>query len=879
MRPKLPVRGDGKSEIAEYNRFLKWGCNNNASVRRGHFITWEQCRLYPIGEQWLEDGGDDFDSRVGYGPALRPKQVDSNDWFPMPVQNEIAAPLQNEIARLMGAGSKPYIRPSKSDSRRVKAAEMGRDVLNNRLNELCWVDKQHRGISSAVQYGTAIWKSWWELDYTDMLTVPKSGINRCPACGAVHAGLTAPYAMAAQFIGSNPAAVDRVAFAAEGQDVSITGCLSCGSGLEPFLPEAGQLSSLDVLGRPLGDQVPRGDTAVSVVAVYDWYPENLGIGTEDEKCLEWFEERIESIDWIASHYFEGYKVKPSQSIDVAKFHPCVGSTAGYNGGDRKDGIFEHHEVVREFHKKPWVEVDEKGNRTLNRGRSIVVAGNTLLLDDDYMVESGNNPGTLIPRVVYASVPWELRDREIWGISATEYSFSAQDTINTTLSQVQDARHRMGSPKWLVESGMNLGFAGGPDTGIDSNILEYTPGQKADRPIEIGNVQMAQNWVVEVDGARDSINRAIGTMDVEVGQAPGKDLTAASAIMYLGEKAAERRKPRIERIKRAKRQIYRHQLQMIHEFYREDRQYAAWGRNDKWTIRCFRGADLMGESDVQFDDEPYYDVRMFRREVVKDGIQLGTISIDTADAKRKINKELGIPLEINSEQNQQVAWAEEEWFQFFEEGRAPAMSQRSDDPIIHYQSHELSLRSDEGRQLMASCGWSDAELLLWGWEDKLEALEAIEQQLKQPAPLAPVGPPGLDGQPGDPTPEAAQVYAEGLAQRAQMEQQVQQFPKAPELRVALIWAQMLAPFLETLGQDPGRAQGIGRVLRWRAHIEAHFQEAQKRAIASQAGLPIPAAPGAAETSAGLQPTPGQVSFPGAGAGPGATTASGGGGANV
>jgi hypothetical protein len=891
-KPKLPDKNNATKE--DYLKFLKWGINHNTSARRGHFVVWERCRLYVVGEQWLEDNESDWASRLGFSPALKPRQVDDKSWYPMPVQNEMCAPIQNEVSRLMGAGSKPYIRPSRSDSRRVKAAELSKEVLNNRLQQLGWVSIQHRAINNCVTYGTMILKSWWELDFTDMVTLPGANVQACPDCGAMISNPQVPVAKAASFLDANPlkaAAIQMPPPNTGGETATIVACLSCESTnpLVPMQPSAAQAQQVDQRGMPLGDQVPRGDTQITVVPTYDFFPENAGIGLEPRDVTEWFEERIESLEWIRRHYMNGFKVKAEVNMDIGRYHPCVGSAAGFVNVDKKDGLFENHAVLREFHQKPVVVVDDQGNPTINKGRSIVMANNEVLLDDDYMIESKENPGVLIPRVVYAIVPWEIRDREVWGVAACEYMFSLQDTINTTLSQVQDARHRTGSPKILATEGMDLQFAGFSDTGYDGDIYYYKPDGSNNKPEPFGNVQMPQNWVTEVNMAQQAISKAVGTMDVEVGQAPGKDLTAASAIMYLGEKAAERRKPRVARIKEAFCKIYRHQLELMHEFYREDRVYSAYGKNDRWVVRSFTGADLMGETDVQFDDESYFDVRMFRREVIKDGIQMGTIQLDTADAKRKVNKELGIPLEINEEQNQQVESAEEEWFEFFEEMTDPAMSQRSDDPIIHYQVHELSLRSEDGRRMQTDCKFSEVELQMWGWEDKLNAIESIEQQLKQPPPMAPTPGPGPDGAPeqGALDPLSVEKYQQALATRAQMETQIQQFPKAPELRVYMIWQQMLEPIFGSTPQpapgevvDPlaqARWPQILRVLRWKAHIEAHFREAQKRAAQAQAGVPVPAAPGSAETKAGLVPSPGQVAYAGAGAGPGATTGSGSGGA--
>ncbi len=881
-RPKLPPRvGDGEESPAspqDYLKFLKWGINHQNRPRLIRFRTWEMARLYESGEQWLEDERDEIAQRTGFSSTLRPRRVDSKDWFPMPTQNEFPAPRQNEIARLMGAGSRPYVRPSSADNKNVKAAEMGRDVLRNRLSELCWTETEHRATHNCGLYGTMILKSYWELDFTKMVRIPVEGVVKCPVCGSMYAGTDVSAEHYGPFAQQNP---EKALLLGAAADVAqLFRCIgdNCagGSPLEQYQPNPDEMMGQDIFGRSFSEEVPKGDTQLVALMPYDFYPENCGIGVTQQSMLEWFEERLESIDWVRSHFKNGYKVKPqSVPADIARFHPGAGALAGTVLSDSKQGIYENHVVVREFHKLPWVEVDDDGNPKANRGRSIIVAGEGtgahVLLDGDYLVESLNNPGTFIPRVVVETVPWEIRDREIWGMSISEYLFDAQDNINTTLSQVQDTRHRLGSPKILATPDMDLQFSGFEDTGYGSTVIYYRPGEKGEKPEVFGNIQMSQQWVEEVNMAISAMNRASGTMDVEVGEVPGKDLTAASAIMYLGEKAALRRKPRIERIKNAKKRVYKHQLQMIHENYREERLYYALGRRNKQVVKKFRGIDLLGETDVQMDDEPVYDVQMFRRETIKDGINLGTIAIDTADAKRKINKELGVPLEINDETNQQVEWAEDEWYRFSEENVLPSMSMRSDDHIIHYQCHELALKSEDGRKMMDDCNWGQVEMGLWGWEDKLMALEALEASLKQPPDPRPMAAPGMPEDSVDPN--AVDVWQKGLAMRAQMQKKIQEFPKAPQLRILMIWSQIL-----TEAQTPP-SPDVERVLYWKSHIEAHYREAQKRATVAQAGIPLPATPGATETRAGLTPTPGQISFSGPGAGPGATTASGSGGANA
>jgi hypothetical protein len=671
--------------------------------------------------------------------------------------------------------------------------------------------------------------------------------------------------------------------------------------LVPYMPSDDEArSGKDYFGRPLGEDTPLGEAAFENISVFDFFPENQGIETKMSTMTEFGQSSIRTLDWIVNHYPQnGWRVQAEDSAALMKWHPIAGATRHYLNGAEKD-LFANHALVREWHKKPWVEVDKLTKiAKLNRGRSLIMAGNVVLMDADYMIQctdENNQPtGDYIPRVQYQVIPWEIREKEIFGLGAGELILPHQVTINTLIAQVQDARHRFGSPKLLAEEGMDLMYAGFADTGYTGDVLYYRPGgSDQSKPEPFGNIQMEAQWANEYKIYLDSIHRVVGTMDAESGAVPGGGSSdwSAQALMYLGEKAGERRKNRIDRIRTAKRRAFQHMLQLIQEKYRETREYRVKrSTSERLSIRKFKGMDLNGQHDVQFEDEPAYDTRLVRQAAMKDAItQFQTITPDTALAKRKINQVLGAPTDINDEQNKQVERAIDEWCLFFDEGLDPAVNPRGDDHTIHFQQHMLDLMSDEADDLKRDIDWNQIELALWGWDEVFDALMAMEQQLKTnpPPPVPPKPQPMPDG---SVPPEMALNAQEQWQHQVKMQQTIAAMPKSMELRIYQVMCNYIAqsgvladplapPPVQIPGQPPqpapvdqDRQQTVNRILRYRAHAEAHHLLGQQQAAQAAGGAQMAAAPGGVSTQSGTIPgNPGQA-VPGPGAGPGSATAAG------
>lgn len=902
-RPPIPPKGASPDVLSH---FLDHVLAKDTAYRIRRFRTWEKVRNYIQGDQWLET---DYTEDPTRSPFWKPIEMDAASWTPTPVQNEMIAPIQNEAARLMGQGSRPYVRPDNDDPKTAKACKVGKDVLLDRLEKVGWTELEYEGSFNLALFGTWIVRSSWEIDFTKCVTVPRQAL-RCEACGTTLASPAIPDDQVETLLERDDA-VEATAVPDPANPLvparykaRAKGCFTCPPRTEavtqllpepgpdglpataPVLDEIGQpivrnlgpvplrpymptdeeaKSGADFFGRRLGEEVALGDTELRNVSVYDYFPQNGGLGVNARTCQEHGEEHVESLDWISARYVNGYLVEAEDPSVLMRWHPIVGGSHFYFGGgmgpDR--GVFDHHSRVREWHKEPWM---ENGKR--NKGRSIVMAGRVVLVDGDYLIESKRSPGRYLKRAYYDSIPWEIREKELWGLGAAELITSNQDNINTTKAQVQDVRHAWGSPKIMAVEGMDLTYAGFADTGYNSDIWYYRPVDGVQQqPEPFGNQQMDTNWTQEIDREVDAIARIVGTMDVEIGNDPGFD--AASALMFMGEKAAERRKPRIARLRAMKRRLYRDQLERIHEFYREKRYYSVKGRNGRDQVRAFMGEDLLGQTDVQLEDEPFYDVRMASRLNLKTAFELGSLVVDTEHDKREINKILDVPREINEQKNVQIESAQNEWIRFMEEDRHPVIKQREDSHLLHYETHVLDWMGEEAQQLKDACDWDQVELALWGWEDEFLLLQETEDDLKLNPPLDPTqGPPPLDPE-GRPDVAAAQHAVEMYQARVQQQQEIAALPKPIELRLLALWTRILdkSPLVQV---DPVRK----RLLRWKAHFEGHYQLARLDAQKA-AATPMPAPPGSPETPQGLLPSAGAPTVPGAGTGPGVETAAGGG----
>jgi len=183
-----------------------------------------------------------------------------------------------------------------------------------------------------------------------------------------------------------------------------------GPKLEPFTPVKDELSSFDPFGRPMSKQVPKGNWRLKTISPYDQFVRNLGVDEKPNTLDEFTIVEVVPIDYVRNHFPNGHLVKAEQPAVLMMFHPVAGERTIYQGtGAGGPGMFRNHVRLKRKFQKPRMEVPkgEDGKpipnapAQPNRGRAVVMAGDVVLEDGDFQIESQNNPGTWINKAVVA----------------------------------------------------------------------------------------------------------------------------------------------------------------------------------------------------------------------------------------------------------------------------------------------------------------------------------------------------------------------------------------------------------------------------------------------------------------------------------------------
>ena len=778
--------------------------------------------------------------------------------------NELFPIITRETALLIGVGSNAYISPDPNDPNSVEGARIAKGALNGRLEDLGYQDIQRECAMHCATYGTWAHMAWWDVDYTVTTRVPVTGAMRCPSCGfslaseQIEPQHAAMFPMGALEVRETRSVNALVPAAASYRAV---GCARCpGQALAPWLePPVGERDSV---GRPLSEHVPLGDVAVEVVSPYDLFLQDQGIDVNPRNWREIGVAIPKSLDWFRSHFSNGWKVQVDGSDWLWRYHPLI-RELGVGAEGSGPEVFSNHALWQVYVRKPTT-LKPEGDDELpvsDAGRLVMMGGRTVLLDCDLMQEDPRT-GEMFPVFHVDWSPWELRDRSGYGLGMVELAASQQDSLNTGKSQVQDTRHRLSNPKLLAKKGSEFDYQGGAATGYPADIITYANPDPDDAsvPTQIGGQLFPQGYWNEHDRDLQGMERTLMVREVE-GGFPPKSVDAYSSLVLLLKQAAKGREPRIERIRHMKVRLYKFILKLMEVKYIEERQFRVEVGTEQTLIEKFRGLDLRGYVDVKVTDEPLIDPGLQRRSGITQGIELGTISLDSESARQKVNEALEVPKDINEERNHQVEQAERESRQWLLHGIEPVIDEDGDDHMIHWEIQKLDLSRREWQQPKDRCRWRRAIKAIWGWKERLSELQAAEAQLKAQPPMEPPQELGVA------QPEQYQHQLRLYQMQAEAKAKLDALPKPIDLRIMMIWQSMIAEgggIPELSGDDEG-LEALGKVLRLEAHAAGHRLLAQSKTMAAGSGMPEPAAPGGAQTAAGMVPGPGEAATPPPGGG--------------
>lgn len=843
----VPQQGAGAAALG---RFLTEFFDYQSTYRAQHMREWGLAKNFYESMQWVR-----LDTRATGGDprrAVRWTQHNPADDIPKPVQNEIIGIIDNEVSKLGRRQSKPYARSLSIDTGVRGGATLANDVLNWHLDVIGWPTLRRRGIFKNVLYGTGIWKSYWKTDFRDAVRIGSSEAVRCIAgCNFRLSSASIPASPKFKIPGGALVTPDDAApefgmesYSNPGSTPSFTaqGCFECGAplvkgGLLPHEIEGG-----DFFGRPLGQAMAKGDADIEVVSPFDYFVDNEGLDVEsggtDSAGPQWFGQCTpRSLDWIGNnfdvevkedgYYKDGEQIKPEDPVAIAEYHPLLGEHGYWSGGPRSAldrTVYRYHSRVKEFYCAP--------TRQYPLGRMIVAAGNIILADDTLMQPSRLKQDTHYPRVKYCAARFWPRDGEFFAQGICVPLFSPQMRINMTYSQIVSNREKNGGHAVQLTKGMRLHSPGWaknyPGTVV---VWEPDPENPTLEPRNIPAQLLDVNVYQEADRTREHMQQVAGAQDVDIGKAP-RNVSAATAIQLLQERASERRDYREQDLRECFKAVYSHHLLLLAEKVVEERDYLAPGKGKTWEVKQFIGQALKGFTEIMVDEEAGYDLRAFEREGLIQAYNMGIVTFSTALKRREALKALGLSGQYTDEDNVQVDDAERKWFDFRDHQKVPVIDPTEDAHNIHWQVYGKFLKSDDGLTLKEAAQWETLLPLIAGWEMNLQAARAMDMTIRQAmgSGLPLVLPAGPDGMP--------------------MQPEAMMLPGAYEEQILTIWGRML----QAKGQSPELILGDtpqGLFARFKAVAEAHRLYALEGKGAEMAGQPTVAAPGVG-ADAGAQP---------------------------
>jgi len=815
------------------------------TYRVRHMERINKSLYYILGRQWVERD-DEIMPEGARGFAIRDMAPDDQVELPRPVTNLIAPSVDTEFATLSKRQWVPKIPTYSRDPRMEAAAKVADDVLNDRLKKLGWEDVRDRFILNLIHMGTATLHSFWEESYFETSWVSVPNPVRCPACSTTYASPDVPQTMATM-IGATIQDVPK-----DDPLLPLPACLNCGSPLQPTDLSEPESHLLDALGRPLGQSLPKGGTALELITPFEYYPENSGVGHTPESVRQHGIAKVRSLDWIEEHHPELIdQVEPESQEELIRDHPLLGEwdIAGRLDAALDTGVYDQHAMVYDLFAHP--------SYRFPLGRAIRIIGSTqrLVARNEPLVRKVQDPESgeeaAVPISCVASAVWKPREGEFWGKTLADDLISPQNRINGIDAQTIEARERMGSPNLLTPEDASLEgpeFRSGFGLG---KIFKYAVSavNPQAKPEVFGAITMPSGTAIERQNCVDMMTRIIGPADIEIGEAP-RNITTTSGLQILGEQAERRRATRERGITSAFKKIWEHQLQLLWTLRVDTDTYEAKLPDGSWEIKQYSRQHIGGQTKVEIERQAYIDRSIIVRESARQALVDGLYDASTPIARKKLLELMGLPTDVNEDTNLQIEHARRVWVDFADHRKIPVVDSSLDNPALRFQVLGIMLLQDEGQRLATEALWPEILPLIAGWEEEHAQLSAIDDQTR-----------ALYG--GEPPPaQAAEAYAQLMISyqeaKAAFDAQAEQIqanpmaaaappgqppqqplppiflPKQPEQRIYMVWQGMfkkklgpqgLAPLLldraTKVMQDPMElVQTVDSFLRFRAVVEAY-----------------------------------------------------------
>jgi hypothetical protein len=842
---------------------------------------------------------------------------ESSAAFPQPVTNMIAPAVDNEVSRLARKEYVPDTSAGKNKPEYIAAAKLAKEILVYEMGKEIWDDKrEHLCFNLCIDAVSICRTSWDENDIEQTLVAAPEAVH-CPMCKKFFAspkiprdfletGIPSDNGLAQMKYRETMRPVELTGEMSQGQadalsQVEMAHCPYCDnmSLLKPFEMSPEEAVSGDQFGRPMGLMVPRGEGAIEVISLHEYYPENGGIGVEPYDQRIQSQVKVRPLEWIALRYPElRDTLDPEDPAQLLRYNPLYadrifqGGGGGYGLGSGAEAYYNHARVFETI-------IPPQPMEGLDKGAHFVKVGDKVVKRELCVEVEGERGFRLVPRVKYHFGRFKRMPGNFWGRSFVDDMIPLQRRLNELDAQVIDLRERGIPTVWLPE-GAEV-YTSDDQTG-SLRMVNYDGVQPTWSPRDavMNGIPLTGSVYSEERASILRDMQALGApQDIEMGQSTGSVKTT-SGLMLLSEEASRKRAPRERSMLALYKSVFEHFLQMTWAFRKEDASYEVQGEGKVYEQESYKGTDLLGDIRVEMAARVGYDQTLYNKEATAEALTLGLYKLTDPAAVDKCLDLMKLPKDVNENQTLQIERAEQAWSKFMKEREVPNVDPTLYDALTWYAVLGKRWHTDDAYLLQRRCGWNKMLPALVTWEEKLQetlAQEAIskpiygklppdqwQQAFQQGSQLVAQAMQTYEQAMASFQQASALVPPGGMAPQPPAAPAMTQFPQPPpqgflpdalEQKVYTIFRRMVPDFDQALvaanralelseivkpSEQAMQAMELDAVLKMRAVIEALRLMATGQIATAGAAPPVPGGQ-MGQPGAPPQPTPGaQTSAP-------------------
>lgn len=323
-------------------------------------------------------------------------------------------------------------------------------------------------------------------------------------------------------------------------------------------------------------EYPSGDINSMVVSPFEFITDPT---FEDVSsawwCLYVSQQPVDRVNELWANELQGVKVTPDSKSDTGNMWQTRVLNTVF---DRADVAKEKSDTVTV--KEYW----ERPSANYPKGRLIIVAGETVLVDTDNPTPEGDLPFADIRHI---AVPGRF-----WGTSALEAGIPHQKYINMCLSQIQEIQRRTARPAMLVPNGSAVGEI----TSQPGGLIKYNPvyGLKpewqAAPPVPVYMLNL-------LDRAMQSLFNIFGQHEVSMGQVPA-GVRSGTGVRFLQEQDDTMLGPTAHSLATGFSRWGKQVLGIFKQDVEDGRKIKYVGKNKTVEVLDFNASNITGSEDIE-----------------------------------------------------------------------------------------------------------------------------------------------------------------------------------------------------------------------------------------------------------------------------------------